>query len=684
MSTKKNKSVIAMSAPVRVTAAASENDKAGPATFDATFYTGGALEIAGWDMPVVIDLSGLSTGNVLVANLDHKSNQRVGNFSVANDGESLVAHGKATAATAARDEVVQSAANGYEWQASLEVSPKVVETVKSGESVTVNGRDFNGPVYVTRKGVLKGFAFVSHGADDDTTVTIAANAASNGASKMKAEIKAWAAQMGIDVDNADADQIAAIEANYEGLNPSKKHKSTNLEDGINAKRAEADRVNGITEIALEACDKRPYDIDAIKELASTAIEAKWTVEKFRLELLEASLPPAHTVFRTKQHDKLNNLVLEAAICQAGRLPDLEKEFKDETLQLAHDRFKGRIGLNQLFLMCASANGYHGDYASKVDLNVQRAAFGMTSPVSRQQHASGFSTVNIANVISNVANKFLMRGWNAIDMTPMRIASIRSVSDFKTITTVSLTGNLTFEKVGASGEIKHGEIADLTYTNKADTYAKMLAITRTDIINDNLGALTDVPMKLGRGSAINLNQIFWTEFLDNSSFFASGNSNVNTGVADMTVGGLAATETIFMNQTDPDGNPLGIQPAILLVPTALKASAMTLMSSERLIDGTATGTQGDANIWRGRFRVESSPYISNAAYTGYSAVAWYMLANPSDLPVIEIVALNGRVEPIVETSDAEFNVLGVQMRGYSDVGVSLQEYRAGVRADGGSS
>jgi hypothetical protein len=125
------------------------------------------------------------------------------------------------------------------------------------------------------------------------------------------------------------------------------------------------------------------------------------------------------------------------------------------------------------------------------------------------------------------------------------------------------------------------------------------------------------------------------------------------------------------------------PAILVVPTALKVPANTLMRSERLITGAST-TIGEANPYAGRFRVESSPYMSNASYTGYSAAAWYMIADPSEMPVIEIAALNGRVEPVVETADADFNVLGVQMRGYSDVGVTKQEYRAGVRADGGAS
>jgi hypothetical protein len=154
---------------------------------------------------------------------------------------------------------------------------------------------------------------------------------------------------------------------------------------------------------------------------------------------------------------------------------------------------------------------------------------------------------------------------------------------------------------------------------------------------------------------------------------------------MTIGGLEATETIFMNQTDPDGKPLGIMPKIILVPTALKAKANALCTSQGsvLITG-ASATIPNANVFQGRFRVESSPYISNSSYTGYTSQAWWMLADPNECPVIEIAALNGKVEPTVETADAAFNVLGIQMRGYSDIGVNEQEKRGGVHADGNAS
>ena len=177
-----------MSAPVTIVAGEGEGSEQGPAKFSTTFYTGGLLNIAGWDLPVVVDLSGLARGNVLVANLDHDGTKRVGNFDVANDGKTLVANGTATAATAARDEVINSAKAGYQWQSSLEVAPSQIETLAKGKTAVVNGQTVTGPAYITRKGTLKGFGFVSHGADDNTTVSIAAAAASSKEKAMRPEV----------------------------------------------------------------------------------------------------------------------------------------------------------------------------------------------------------------------------------------------------------------------------------------------------------------------------------------------------------------------------------------------------------------------------------------------------------------------------------------------------------------
>ena len=89
----------------------------------------------------------------------------------------------------------------------------------------------------------------------------------------------------------------------------------------------------------------------------------------------------------------------------------------------------------------------------------------------------------------------------------------------------------------------------------------------------------------------------------------------------------------------------------------------------------------SNFFRGKYQVYDTPYLSNSAYTGFSTTAWYLLANPMDCPVIETVFLDGKEAPTIESSDADFDTLGIQMRGYHDFGVTKQEYRGGVKSKG---
>ena len=117
---------------------------------------------------------------------------------------------------------------------------------------------------------------------------------------------------------------------------------------------------------------------------------------------------------------------------------------------------------------------------------------------------------------------------------------------------------------------------------------------------------------------------------------------------------------------------------MLVPSDLNADAIELTSSRELRNmSVAVGGYGTSNPFAGRFRVEMSRYLNNLNFPGYAANTWYLLAAPAVLPVIEVAFLNGKESPTIETADADFDVLGIRMRGYHDFGVALQDYRGGV-------
>ena len=107
----------------------------------------------------------------------------------------------------------------------------------------------------------------------------------------------------------------------------------------------------------------------------------------------------------------------------------------------------------------------------------------------------------------------------------------------------------------------------------------------------------------------------------------------------------------------------------------------LWRSLEIRDTTASTKYPVANPHQGKFRVAVSRYLGNAIYAGNSTTAWYLLAEPADLPVIEVAFLNGQEAPTIETAEADFSVLGVQMRGYHDFGVALQDARGGVKSKG---
>lgn len=671
-------------ADVEIEASMSEGNAA--PRFTVLAYTGGRLPGAlkttngRADVDVVADLSGMSPSKSVVANLRHNKEQLVGHVdAVDNDGRRLILSGVASAATAYQEEVVGSARNGFRWQASIEAPIEKLEFVSAGKTAVVNGQTFTGPIYVARKSTLMGFAFVTHGADGDTSVSIAAQAATSfsGGTSMKAEVKAWAESMGINVEAASPELIAVIEANYEGVNKKPEINAGGKSSSFDEIRAENKRREDIRGYALEACSRNPHHIDAIERMADNAIEAKKSFTEFKLDLLDSLMPQSVTISSPRVDKRLNQSVLEAAVCQSAGLKTIEASFDDRTMQVAHDLFKGRLGLNRLFIEAARANGYRGNDV-EVTPEIHNYAFRLFGGQATIE-ASGMSTLNVAGILSNTANKFLLEGWLGQDMEWKKISAIRPVRDFKTVTSYKLSGSMKYKKVGATGELKHGTVSEDTYTNKADTYGIMFAISRTDYINDDLAAFTQLPREAGYGANDAFNEVFWTEFLDNSAFFVAGNNNVSTGALSIT--NLQAAETVFLNQTKPNGTPLGLMPRILLVPTALKRTAMNIMNSPNVIDGTATGLQGATNTFANNFEVVSSPYMSNSLFTGNSALAYYLLADPNRLACIETALLNGREAPVVETADAAFNVLGTQLRAYHDFGVNLQEYRAGVRSTG---
>jgi hypothetical protein len=622
--------------------------------FRMTAYTGSPMKVAGWRHPVVIDLAGLAIpspsrpirfGHDAASGVGHTDN-------VAVEDGGLVATGVISRDTAAAREVVASAKNGFPWQASVGASVEAFEFLRDGQTATVNGREMTGPLNVVRLSTLGEISFVDLGADGQTTATIAAS-------------QPHPAQSQGDKTMPDA-PIESSTDNVTASTPTAPNAGEAVQQLRAELAAETDRIAQVRRL----CAGNHSDLEA------KAIREGWDATRTELEVLRASRPQAPHVHVPMTAQPVNQRVLEAACVLSGRLTQPETHCAEQDLEAATREFGGSLGLQELLLHAAWANGYTGR-TFRDSRGVMDAAFG------RGIEAAA-STIDIGGILSNVANKFLLEGFFSVERTWRNICSVRSVTDFKTVTSFRLTGGDTYQRVAPGGEIKHGSLGEEQYANKADTYALMLSIDRTDIINDDLGAITTVPRKLGAGSGKTINEQFWATFLDNASFFSVANKNYAAGTdTALSIDGLTKAEVMFMDQVDADGKPIGVLPQVLLVPTALSAMGSQLHKSTELRDTTASNKYPVTNPHQGKFRVEVSRYLGNAVFTGHSSKAWYLLADPSDLPVVEVAFLNGREAPTIETAEQSFNRLGVQMRGYHDFGVALQDPRGGTKLKGES-
>ncbi|MFN9374965.1 MAG: hypothetical protein ACK6D3_24065 [Planctomycetaceae bacterium] len=561
---------------------------------------------------------------------------------------------------------------------------------------------------MARKSRLYGVAFLPHGADENTTVQLAASAVEFSHVKgANMPFDKWVEAMGFDAESLTDVQRERLQAKFQAeiaasASEEKVIEATDFDVG-DIKAAAAEHLNDLeasfAEYEGEVPASKFAEIKATalkqhREMKAKAIREKWSAPTFeveavravsgvKLDLVRAGASHEGPAIHVSKRDEMSPAVIEAALALTMGMPNVQKQYKAEVLEAADKNYKN-IGIQQILLMAASANGMPVNAGQRVHNGNLRQVLKLAMP---DVHANSFSTlgVSVSNILSNVATKELVAGYEEQDNTWREISTIKTVRDFKKVTTYRLLDNMEYEPLGPGGEIKHGTVSQESYERQAKTYAKMLSLTREDIIKDDLGAFDDLRTRLGAGAAMKMRDIFWSTFLDNSAFFTSGRGNyisgatTNLGLDGVGLGlGIKAFRT--MKSAEADGaKRIGGEPVILLVPPELEAIAQQLYTSSNLTGGSSPTP--NANIYVNKYRPVIVPQLSESGFTGNSATAWYLFRATSVYAAMVVSFLNGQQSPVVESADADFNTLGIQFRGYHDFGVDKAEYVAGVKSKG---
>ena len=672
-------------------------------------YSGGKMNLPGWQHPVVVDLAGMEIPESvpLLTNHENKTDSRIGLISAAVRNNTLEITGEIVSDSRDAADIIAQGKAGADWQLSIGADVKECELVKGSREV--NGQEVEGPFYHIKKSTLREVSVVAVGADAHTNMKVNAkfNLVNQEGETMnnKSETKSVSA---VSAPNDAAPPEKKPEPEQKPGNPANKagepankpgepeKKTDNAEKKPGQAAAEAtppaiqasagDVATTAREAAQNAVKAERERISAIQaicdgefpEIEREAIAGGWTPEvvtKKVLETIRAERPAANVNISVKTAPEGGELrkTIEAAMClRVGVSADqLEKSYGARTVEAGMAEMD--MPLKQLLIECMKLDGIL--YSRGFDNETIRAAF---------------SSVSLPGILSNVANKKLLQSYEAQPIIAMKLCSTGDLNDFKENDRFRLTDVGDLLPIAADGEIKDGGLIEESAKNQLDTYGKKFCLTRKMIINDDLGAFMKVPTAMGNRAARLIDQLFFSRLLSNpaqadgKALFSTNHKNLLSGASSaLSSDSLKKAIQLFLDQVDADGQPISVEPKYLLVPTALKHLAIELTQGATLImSGTDNAVRPALNVLSDEnLQVISSPYLGNSAYEGSSQTGWYLFGDPKTVDTWEIGFLKGKRTPTVERGETDFNTLGLWFRVYFDLGVREQDHRGMVKANG---
>ena len=589
-----------------------EGDK--PVRCTGVAYSGGSFRQWWSALPCYVDLAGMKMAEQVCLMYDHDYDPecRLGVIEAKNDGKTLTIDGEFDTGNPIAQSIIR-AGKKFAWQLSIGAENVKVERVDDGTVETINGNTVNGPAIVVRESILREVSIVAIGADAKTSMEIRASLMAPEPDEHVVQAVAQA-EPAVEIENSEP--------------TTENNEDIDMNEELNAK------LNAIT--------------DGLTKLSERIDE---TEKRFETQASR----PAPEINVRKTDDIATADVLQAAVEQAMGVTPTDTKAAD----IADRKYKGQMGLKQLYTECAHAGGWTG-YLNNSNLGEAVSAI-----------KASFSTVNLPGILSNAINKRIKAGWDYAEDSWRKIADITSVSDYKQFSTYVLNSKGDYEEVANGGTIPTGELAETGYSNQLKRYGLMFSIDEMDIINDDMGAINQRAFQFGRKASLKLNKVFWTLFQADTDFFKAANNNIVASAGALSAESLAKLVKAFRKQTDVNGDILGYEPRILLVPAALEVEAQKLYSDAEIRDTTASKSYLTGNPWRNKFVPVASAYLT-------SDDDYYLLADPTIAATMQVAFLNGQQAPVVESNPTNFDTFGISYRGKFSFGVAFMDSKAGIK------
>ena len=396
-------------------------------------------------------------------------------------------------------------------------------------------------------------------------------------------------------------------------------------------------------------------------------------------------------------DMADNLVASGASVDEARAKILDKladadEFEERTSIPAQARDSGESEM--AYREAAATAIMHRDNPASVELTPDARIFRGMSLLRLAEHAlertgvtarglnkmelvnaalqarsGAMSTSDFSAILANVANKTLRMAYQSTPRTFAAWARRTTIPDFKSVDRTQIAGAPNLEKVLESGEFEYGAVSDGKETYALVTYGRIVSITRQAIINDDLNALTRLPMAFGAAAADLESDIVYAiltsnpNMADGTALFHANHGNLGTA-AGVTEAALGEAYRLFGQQTGLEGRKISVLPRYIITPPGARS-----IEARKQVTATTPSNTSDVNTFAGRLEViEEARLIPSSGND-----PWFMAADPARIDTIEYAYLDGQEGVYTETRTG-FEVDGVEIKARHDFAAKAIDWR----------
>lgn len=285
--------------------------------------------------------------------------------------------------------------------------------------------------------------------------------------------------------------------------------------------------------------------------------------------------------------------------------------------------------------------------------------------------------NIAGVIGGAMNRFLLKAYEDASTPLLALFTERPVSNLRGVNMLRVGEFPALREVAEGGYVEYGTTDEVAESYAMGTGAGLFGITRKLMIDDDLGAMTDLGRRSAQSStnyvADKISNLFTSngnsgaKLSDGVTLFHTSRGNIAASGSAITVESLSAARLALRTTKGIDKKtPLKVTPRYIVCGPEHETDA------ERAVAALAAVTVDEVNPFAGKFEILVEPRLEGCG--------WYLFADPNSVPVFSASYLDGRKYPTLDQRPG-WDRLGLEFRVLFDFGCGAVGWRGAFRNPG---